>query len=224
MPGRLHHKYPLWVRMTHWINGPVLLIMIWSGLLIYWAHDEYAIRIGDFTLVKFFPEWFYRVLHLERQLAVGLAWHFLFMWLFLLNGLVYFGFTFWSGAWRDLIPNRRTPRQALQTVLHDLRIRKEPPEMDGKYNGAQRLAYTGTLMMGIGSIVTGLAIWKPVQLGWITWMLGGYSLARVWHFMLVLGYVSFFLVHITQVIRAGWNHARAMITGYEYQSTPEQSA
>ncbi len=85
----------------------------------------------------------------------------------------------------------------------------------GKYNGAQRIAYTSIVVMGFGSLVTGLAIWKYVEFAWLARLLGGYPAARVEHFLLTLGYCFFFLVHIGQVIRAGWNNARAMITGYE---------
>ena len=159
MAQRLKFKHPRLVRWSHWINGPVLLIMIISGLQIYWAYDSpedsYKIRIGDTVLFQFFPDWFYRRLGLEAQLATGLAWHFFFMWFFIINGIIYAAYTAISGEWRDLLPNRRTPRQALQTVLHDLKIRKAPPEQDGKFNGAQRLAYTGTISMGAGSVLTG---------------------------------------------------------------------
>jgi thiosulfate reductase cytochrome b subunit len=69
--------------------------------------------------------------------------------------------------------------------------------------------------MGAGSLVTGLAIYKPTQLAWLTALLGGYTWARAEHFTLTIGYVLFFFIHITQVIRAGWNNFRAMVTGYE---------
>jgi hypothetical protein len=73
-------------------------------------------------------------------------------------------------------------------------------------------------------LITGLAIYKPVQLGWLTWLLGGYEAARVEHFVLTLGYVLFFVVHISQVIRAGWNNFRAMVTGYEVVGAPAPAA
>jgi thiosulfate reductase cytochrome b subunit len=75
--------------------------------------------------------------------------------------------------------------------------------------------------MGFGSLITGLSIWRPVQFGWLTWLLGGYQAARVEHFLLTIGYVMFFVVHIAQVIRAGWNNLRSMITGYEIVATEE---
>ena len=144
------------------------------------------------------------------------------MWLFAVNGLLYVGYTFWSGEWRELVPNRRTLKDAWQVVLHDLGIRKRPSP-PGEFNGAQRLAYTGVVVIGAGSLLTGLAIYKPVQLAWLTTLLGGYPAARLEHFVLTLGYVVFFLIHITQVVRAGWNNFRAMVIGVEVAKDEEVS-
>jgi len=212
--NRLDKKHPRAIRWMHWINVPVLTIMIWSGLLIYWANDVYDLGLGGITLVHFFPDWFYRGLGLEHGLALGMAYHFTFMWFFAVNGLGYVLYTAVSGEWRHLLPNRRTPREAWLVVLHDLRIYKGPLPQ-AKFNGAQRIAYTGVILMGAGSLVTGLAIYKPAQLGWLTGLLGGYEWARAEHFALTIGYVLFFVVHIAQVVRAGWNNFRAMVTGYE---------
>ncbi len=152
--SRLEPKHSLPTRVFHWLNGPILLVMIYSGLLIYWANDVYSIRVGRWTLFHFFPDWFYRALHLPSRLAEGMAWHFDFMWFFALNGLAYVLYTFASGEWRHLIPNRDTPRDAWQVVLHDLGLRKEPLPRR-KFNGAQRVAYTGVVAMGAGSLITG---------------------------------------------------------------------
>jgi thiosulfate reductase cytochrome b subunit len=211
---RLHRKHSLATRLFHWTNAPVLAVMIWSGLLIYWANDVYQIRFAGVTLVKFFPTWFYRVLRVDHRLAEGMAWHFTFMWFFAVNGLLYVVYTFWSGEWRELVPNRHTFAEAWQVVLHDLAIRKQPLPRR-KFNGAQRLAYTGVVAMGAGSLLTGLAIYKPVQLAWLTGMLGGYPAARLEHFVLAVGYVAFFAIHVTQVVLAGWNNFRAMVIGVE---------
>ncbi len=72
--------------------------------------------------------------------------------------------------------------------------------------------------MGAGSLLTGLAIYKPVQVAWLVALFGGYPIARFLHFWLTVGYVLFFMIHIAQVIRAGWNNFRAMIIGYEVRS------
>ncbi len=218
--SRLERKHSLATRAFHWANVPILAVMIWSGLLIYWANDVYAIRFRGDVVIKFFPDWFYKTFHVGYRLGEGMAWHFAFMWLFALNGVLYVIYTLISGEWRYLVPNRRTFAEAFQVVLHDLGVRKAPLPRR-KFNGAQRLAYTAVIAMGLGSLLTGLAIYKPVQLGGLTWLLGGYEAARLEHFALTLGYVFFFLIHIAQVIRAGWNNFRAMVIGVELASDGE---
>src|SRR5258706_10442734 len=138
-------KHPLAIRWFHWINFPVLGIMIWSGLLIYWANGVYKIGFGSTTLLKFFPDSFYKALHVPFHLAEGMAYHFMFMWLFFLNGIAYVLYTIISGEWRDLVPKKNSFKQAWQVLLHDLHIRKTAPAIIGKYNAAQRIAYTAII-------------------------------------------------------------------------------
>lgn len=211
---RIKEKHLLAIRWAHWINFPVLMIMIWSGLLIYWANDEYSFTILDHTFFPFFPEWFYKALNIPFRLAEGMAFHFLFMWFFTINGFLYVAYTFVSGEWRQLLPNRHSFKEAWQVLLHDLHIKKMLPPQK-KYNAAQRIAYTSIIVMGFGSLITGLAIYKPVQLYWLTWLCGGYRLARMEHFVLTIGYVLFFVIHLVQVMLAGWNNFRSVITGFE---------
>ena len=218
---RLEKKHPLAIRWLHWINFPVLGLMIWSGTLIYWANDVYRIGFGDVTLLKLYPETFYQLFSIDHRLAEGMAWHFALMWLFAINGVLYVGYTLVSGEWRHLLPNRRSFGEALRVTLHDLHLSRTPPPKQTGYNGAQRIAYTLIILMGLGSLVTGLAIYKPTQLAWLTSLLGGYEAARVEHFCLTIGYVLFFIVHIVQVIRAGWGNFRSMVAGYDVVEIPE---
>ncbi len=211
---RLEKKHLLAVRWLHWINFPLLFLMIWSGMLVYWANAVYGIRIFGYELLHFFPPSFFEALGIPFRLAEGMALHFFFMWFFLINGVAYVLYTLFSGEWRALAPVRGSFKRALQVTLYDLRLSKyHPPQ--GKYNDAQRIAYTGVILMGVGSILTGLAIYKPASFNWLTWMLGGYEWARWEHFWLTIGYVFFFVVHVVQVILAGWNNFRSMFTGYE---------
>lgn len=212
--ARLEYKHPRAIRWFHWINFPILTMMIWTGLLIYWANDVYRVGLGNWTVLHFFPKSLYDVLKVDGRLAEGMAWHFLFMWLFAINGLLYVAYTAISGEWRYLIPNRNSFREAIQVTLYDLHLSKvQPPPR--KYNGAQQIAYTSIILMGAGSLLTGIAIYKPIQFGWLTGLLGGYQMARWEHFWLTIGYVLFFFVHVGQVIKTGWNNFRSMVTGYE---------
>ena len=211
---QIEAKHPLAIRWFHWINFPVLMIMMWSGMLIYWADDVFRIGLGSFTLLHFFPDWFYDTFKVGYRLAEGMAWHFFFMWLFVVNGVLYVSYTIISGEWRYLVPNGRSFIEAIQVTLHDLHLSKyHPPRR--KFNGAQQIAYTAIILMGAGSVITGLAIYKPTQLAWLDALLGGYPMARFEHFWLTMGYAAFFVVHIVQVIKAGWNNFRSMVSGLE---------
>lgn len=215
---KIINKHPLSIRWFHWINFPVLAIMIWSGILIYWANDVYRIGFGSTTVLKFFPTSFYKAFEIPFRLSEGMAYHFLFMWLFFLNGFLYILYTIISGEWRHLLPNKHSFREAWQVTLHDLGIRKMLPAQV-KYNGAQRIAYTAIIIMGAGSLLSGLAIYKPVQFNWLCSLFGSYEFARIVHFALTIGYCLFFVIHVFQVIRAGWNNFRGMITGFEIVNT-----
>ncbi|TDO23368.1 cytochrome b/b6 domain-containing protein [Pedobacter duraquae] len=211
---QIREKHSLVMRWTHWVNFPMLMLMIWSGLLIYWANDAYSINILGSTIFQFFPQWFYKFLNLKQRLAEGMAFHFFFMWFFFFNGMLYIIYTVVSGAWRELVPKKNSFSEAWQVLLHDLHIRKTIPPQK-KYNAAQRIAYTIIIFMGLGSIFTGLAIYKPVQFFWICWLCGGYHVARIIHFALTIGYVFFFLIHVVQVMLAGWNNFRSVVSGFE---------
>ncbi len=207
-------KHPLAIRWFHWINFPVLAVMIWSGLLIYWANDVYRVGWGNKTILKFFPDSFYKALHMPFNLAEGMSLHFVFMWLFVINGFIYVLYLIFSGEWRLIFPNKKSLRESWLVVLHDLHIRKSTPPQK-KYNAAQRLAYTGVIFMGLGSLLTGLAIYKPVQFHLLVAALGGYEWARAEHFILTILFTLFFVVHVVQVILAGWNNFRSMVTGLD---------
>lgn len=214
MAKQLEKKHPLAVRWLHWVNFPLLTLMIWSGMLIYWANPVYSIWIGNYELFKFFPPWFNEFLGIPFRLAEGLQLHFFFMWLFAVNGVAYVVYTIVSGEWRAIVPVPSSFKRAPLVALHDAHIVKEMPPQ-GKYNDAQRIAYTSVIVMGAGSLLTGLAIYKPTQLAWLTAAFGGYQWARWIHFWLTIAFVLFFAVHVIQVLLAGWSNFRSMITGHE---------
>ncbi len=207
-------KHPLAIRWFHWINFPVLAIMVWSGLLIYWANDVYRIGWGNTTILKFFPDSFTKALNLPFRLAEGMSFHFVFMWLFAINGLLYILYLIFSGEWRLVLPNKKSLKESLLVILHDLHLRKGLPPQK-KYNAAQRIAYSGVIVMGLGSLITGIAIYKPVQFKTICYLLGGYEWARAEHFILTILFTLFFVVHVLQVVIAGWNNFRGIVTGFE---------
>ncbi len=202
----VREKHHLILRLSHWINVPLLSLMIWSGLLIYWAHQPY-ITIPD-DLGPF---------ELHHRLAEGMAWHFTLMWLLVINGCIYFSFLCFSGEWRELAPYRRIFLDAFHYTLFDLKISRNCPEWNGKFNPAQRLAYFSAIILSLGAVITGLAIYKPVTLNFLLALLGGYEVARFLHFFCMISLVAFIFLHLLQVARAGWNNFRAMVAGYEME-------
>ncbi|GAB4458839.1 MAG: cytochrome b/b6 domain-containing protein [Armatimonadaceae bacterium] len=241
-PVRLVHKHALAMRWMHWINFPVLFLMIWSGILILWAYDAYPpgfkldiperISLYRWGIV---PVYQFRVedpmnypvppdqrfdIALGFQLAKGMAMHFALAWIFTLNGVAYTLYMLISGEWRYMFPRRESFGEAFKVVLHDIGLWKKPLP-PGKYNHAQRIAYSGVWAMGILMVVNGLAIYKPAQLSWLVALFGGYQAARQVHFWITALFLMFFVVHIAQVIRAGWNNFRAMLTGYELKRAEE---
>lgn len=219
-------KHPRAVRWMHWINFPLLMIMIWTGYRIYWAdlRDPFVLGVGDYSLFEFWPTWVNENLDLERRLARGMAFHFSFAWLFTLNGIAYAIYTWRSGEWRQIVPERGTLKDSVQVFLHDLGIgRSKPLPPQARYNGAQRLSYSFILFLGGIEVLTGLAIYKPTQLSPLTSIFGGYETARLIHFAITVIFVLFFVVHILQVAKAGFPNFMSMVTGYEKQKPTTSS-
>ena len=214
----LEEKHKLATRWFHWINFPILSAMIFSGMLIYWSFDPYRVGLGSLTLFHFFPDWFYDFTGIDHKLAWGMSLHFTLAWLFAINGILYVLYTLFSGEWRELAPTRTSLRDALTVMMHDMGLKVALPPQ-GRYNAAQKLTYTAIVLMGGLSLLTGLAIYKPAQLMWLTGLLGGYEWARFEHFWLTMAYVGFFVVHIGQVVRAGWPNFRSMVCGYDLADT-----
>lgn len=202
----------------HWINFPLLAMMTWSGLLIYWANPVYSLQVAGREILYFFPQGFYTFLGIPYRLAEGMQLHFFFMWLFAVNGVAYVAYLFASGEYRSLLPSLGSFKRAFRVVLYEMHISKQKPPQ-GKYNDAQRIVYTLVILMGAGSIITGIAIYKPLQASFFTSLLGGYEWARWGHFWLMILFAAFFAVHIVQVALAGWRNFQSMVTGVEIIKT-----
>ncbi|MFS3136657.1 cytochrome b/b6 domain-containing protein [Gluconacetobacter sacchari] len=168
------------IRITHWIGALSMLAMIGSGWQIYNASP-----ILPFS----FPSW----MTLGGWLAGGIAWHFAAMWTLMGAGCVYLAHGVVSGHFRrDLRP------QGARAIGRDmgLALRFRLSHAPGRYNAVQRLLYTGVLIVAALTVASGLSIWKPVQLGWLTWLFGGYDIARRIHFTMMALIVGFLIVHV----------------------------
>jgi thiosulfate reductase cytochrome b subunit len=209
---------PLVPRVCHWLNALAILVMVGSGWRIYNSEpivpDLIAYFDHRFTLGGDFALSF--KLHGEPGLAGATLWHFAGMWLLVLNFLAYLGYGVASGRFRlRLLPIR--PREVLRDLLAALTFKL--PHEAGVYNAVQRLLYVGVLgLIGL-TILSGLAIWKPVQLQELTWLLGGFQSARVIHFLGMTGIVLFVVVHLALVALVPRTLV-TMITGYAQSHHP----
>ncbi len=203
------------VRWMHWLNFPLIALMVWSGLRIYWADRQglYSLGIGDKDF-ELFPMWFDDAFNLRQRLARGMAYHFTFGWFLVLNGALFLIYTARSGHWREIFPAKGALKNALQVVAHDLKLSKKPLPEQSKYNAAQQFAYTGILVITTITVLTGFAIYKPTQLSWLTSIFGGYEAARWIHFTTTIMIAGFFAIHIAQVIKQGLPGFLAMVTGF----------
>jgi thiosulfate reductase cytochrome b subunit len=210
--GKARRPQPLIIRITHWLNVPALALMAMSGLQILMAYPYFGPRGATYDWVPLqgvdWPEW----LRVGEWLAGARHWHFAVAWLLVVNAggwLIYLGV---SGEWRRrFFWPPRDLRPALEQIKYYLRLRAEPPPVD-LYNGLQRAAYTSALALGFLEVLSGLAVYKPVQFHRLTWLMGGYDGARVIHFLALLGLVGFAITHVIMVAL----HPRSlgeMITG-----------
>jgi Ni/Fe-hydrogenase b-type cytochrome subunit len=201
------------VRLTHWINAVAVFIMVGSGLRIFNAYPAFAPRGGSFCCYPFerqpIPDW----LTFGGWLGGARHWHFAMMWVLVANGVLYLAFIYLHGEWRDLTPRRGDARDAWEMIKFYVFARRNHPEQ-GKHNALQRSAYFAMPIVGLVLVLTGLAIWKPVQLAWLTSSFGGFVWARYWHFVAMLVLVLLSVVHVFMVVTVDPHSLRSMITGY----------
>jgi len=210
------------VRVTHWVNVVALTIMVGSGLRIFNAYPAFARRGDTFCCYPFahkaIPSW----LTFGGWLAGARNWHFAAMWVLVLNGLVYLAFIYLHGEWRDLVPRRGDVRDSWEMFKFYAFARRDHPRQ-GKHNALQRATYFALPVVGIVAVITGLAIWKPVQLGLLTDLLGGYVWARYWHFLAMVALVVLAVGHVFMVFAVDPYSLTSMITGnYDERLSPEE--
>ncbi|HEY6258485.1 MAG TPA: cytochrome b/b6 domain-containing protein [Xanthobacteraceae bacterium] len=193
--GRLH---PLLLRVMHWINAVAIFIMIGSGWKIYndsvifgWLHFPDSIVIGKWA-------------------QYGLQWHFFGMWIFVVNGLCYLTYGVATGRFRrKLLPI--SVREVLATVSDALRLRLGHDDLT-HYNAVQKILYLGIMLVGVLIVISGLALWKPVQFSELAALFGDFQTIRLVHFLCMSAIVAFLLVHVALALLVPQS-LFAMLTG-----------
>jgi thiosulfate reductase cytochrome b subunit len=188
---------PAWVRTVHWINAVATILMIMSGWQIYNASPLFAFKFSS-------------SLTLGGWLGGALLWHFAAMWLLMVNGLVYLTLGFATGRFRKkLLPI--TPAGVIADTKAALTGKLSHHDLT-RYNNVQKLLYAGIIVVGVLIVLSGLSIWKPVQLQYLTALFGGYDFARYVHFACMAAICAFLVVHVALALLVP-KSLRAMIIG-----------
>jgi thiosulfate reductase cytochrome b subunit len=188
--------HPLTVRITHWLNALAIVIMIMSGWRIYNSDPIFPfyfpveLTLGGTTDGSV-------DIHNEEGLAGALQWHFAGMWLLTINGIVYIAYGICSGHFRkSFFPVG--PRAFLRDAVAAMKF--QLPHRLGTYNAVQKTLYLGVVAAGVIMVLSGLAIWKPGQFQELTFLFGGFDVARIVHFLGMAAIVGFLIVHVALVI------------------------
>jgi thiosulfate reductase cytochrome b subunit len=189
--------HPRWVRITHWVNAAAMLVMIASGWRIYNASPLFPFTFPD-------------AITIGGWLAGALDWHFAAMWALAINGLVYVALGIAGGRFRrKLLPIR--PGDVAADLRAALTFRLAHDDLS-VYNAVQKLLYLGVILASVIIVLSGLSIWKPIQLQELTALFGGYEAARYVHFFAMATIVGFLVVHVVLAVVVP-RSLRAMITG-----------
>ena len=164
-----------------------------------------------------FPAW--ATLPSYQDLGTGRAIHFIFAWLFVLNGLAYLIWGFATRHFRrDFIPSATQWRGIGHSVVQHALLRFPKGEEARQYNAIQKITYflvalvvLPVLVLAGWTLSPGIVAAFPVLLD----LFGGRQTARSVHFMMALAVVLFVVVHVALVLLSGvFNNMRSMITGW----------
>ena len=191
-------EQPLPIRITHWINVVVLLLVAGSGLQILDSFPSMGPRGALYSWYPFQGKSPPEALMVGGWLAGARHLHFALAWFLVLNAVVYLAVYFGKGEWRRRLFMPADIGNAVQMALYYVRIRKAPPEQ-GLYNGLQKLGYTSAVLLGVLEVLSGLAIYKPVQLSFLAALFGGYDGARAVHLLGLVALAGFTLGHVLMV-------------------------
>jgi thiosulfate reductase cytochrome b subunit len=199
-PDRHHARqlHPLPVRIMHWTNAIAIFIMIGSGWKIY--NDDVIFGILHFPDSVVIGKW----------AQYGLQWHFFGMWIFVLNGIAYLSYGIATGRFRQkLFPI--SVMEFIATVGDALRFRLRHEDLT-HYNAVQKALYLGVMLIGILIVISGLALWKPVQFSELANLFGNFQTIRLVHFLCMSAIVAFIVVHVTLALLVPKSLV-AMLTG-----------
>jgi len=206
------YEHPYVVRLCHWLSAISLSVMIGSGIEIFRAFPSFGAKIPQHDLVEV-PSW----LAFGGWLGGALQLHLTFMWLFAGSGALYVIYQIWSRNYRQVLFARPDVRGVWPVLRHYFFFGPKPRVVES-YNPLQKLAYTTAIVLGMLSVLTGVALYKPVQFQWLVWLLGGFQWVRFEHFVAMIGLLSFIPGHVVMVAIHGWSNFASMFSGWKSEA------
>ena len=203
------YEHPYIVRLCHWLTAIALSIMTGSGIEIFRAFPSFGAKIPERDVVNV-PSWF----GFGGWLGGALQLHFTFMWIFAGTGLLYVVYQITSRNYRQVL-FAPSDVPGIWPMLRHYFLFGPKPQINQSYNSLQKLAYTTAICLGGVSLVTGIALYKPVQFAGLVRFLGGFRWVRLEHFLAMLGFLSFIPCHLIMVAIHGWSHFASMISGWQ---------
>lgn len=203
------YEHPYVVRLCHWVNTLSLFVMAGSGLQIFRAFPSFGAKVPQQDLF-----------HWPKAFAIGgwlggaLQWHLTFVWIYIVTGLLYLGYQIISGNYKQVLFVPSDVSGVWPMVRHYFLFGPKPPARE-VYNPLQKSAYTSAIGLGALTVLTGFAIWKPVQFSWLVWMMGGFRWARLSHFLIMWTLLAFVFGHLFMVALHGWNNFVSILTGWK---------
>jgi Ni/Fe-hydrogenase b-type cytochrome subunit len=208
--ARLEH--PAVVRLCHWLAALAVAMLVASGLEIFAAFASFGDKIPQRDLFTPPP-----AVRLGGWLGGALQWHLTFAGLLTVTGATYLAYQSASGNYRQVLFARPDLPGVWPMIRHYFFVGPKPAET-GTYNPLQKLAYTTAIALAGVLVVTGLALYKPVQLSLLIAAFGGFRLARIWHFTAMCGLLGFVPGHLVMVAIHGWSNFASMWTGSKNDS------
>ena len=227
--------FPAWLRVTHWINLIFITFLIRSGMEIlathpklYWRDDSRpGTEWARFTRKTMPKDKLYDTLDEEEDyssivampghenLGLGRHWHFISVLGWILTGVIYVVLLFFTGEWHRYVPYSwsifpQAWRDIVTYLSFDL-----PPLLPGEpFDAVQKLAYAFVIfILAPFQILTGAAQSPAIEarFPWFVWMWGGRQWARSLHFLGLVAFVLFIIVHVSMITFWGWGQLNALM-------------
>jgi len=223
------HSFPAWLRITHYVNFLLLVLLVRSGLQILMEHPRLYWNVHctpNTEWLRLTPievptdcVWTAKddACYLSAWIGlpgyrhtVGIArhWHFLSVLFWVSNGLIFVVLLFGTGQWRRLVPDSWSVVPDAWAIFVHYATFHLPPEPNGfyRYNALQQLSYFAVVfVLAPLAILTGPSMSPALtnRFPWYPKLPGNRQIGRSLHFLIMCAFIVFLIGHVTMVALTG---------------------